>query len=443
MPTSSNGGLAPQHRALRQRLAQGATWLAMEAISSRGMMVLSMMLCARWLGTEQFGKLNAIQATLMVLSGLIADAMRLTAARHIAVIGDDDPNALGRAIGFVFSFTASAGLVVAIGLYLVAPALALHVLHAPELTGGLRIGVALLFFDAINGLCIGVLIGFREFRTSALAGTVAGVSLLILVLLWARIGIDGVLWALTLASAVGVAFRTGFIRRIIQRRGVLLRMHVRGVDWRLLLRFSIPALLTGLLWAPVNWAVTVMLVNSPHGYHSLGILGVANQWFSLLLFLPNIVGTAMLPVLSAASGRGDARGLIAAVKLGVRTNLQITLPTVLVVATFSGVIMSLYGPDYKAGWPVLALIAFAAAAASMQNLFGNLLASIDQMWASVIAQVTWAAFYGLSAFLLLRLGLGATGIAMAMLIGYTAKLVHVIRCAVVMLAIPRTPSGAP
>jgi O-antigen/teichoic acid export membrane protein len=195
-------------------------------------------------------------------------------------------------------------------------------------------------------------------------------------------------------------------------------------------------LLSGLCWAPVNWLVTGMLVRAPNGYYEMGLLGVANQWFSLLLFLPNVVGTVLLPHLADAVGRGDLRAWRDTARFGIRTNLLISLPTTCAIAALSVVIMSMYGSGYESGWPVLIAVALAATAASTQNVMVNMFASADRMWDSMATQLSWSVTYLFCAFLLLRLGLGALGAAGAMLIAYLVKLsyaAHKMRIAMAQL----------
>jgi O-antigen/teichoic acid export membrane protein len=398
-------------------------WLSIEAVLSRGLTVLAMMMAAGALGTVGFGQLSAIQATLVVFSGLLADALRLTVTRQISALDCDNPE-IGRVVAFAFTTAFTASVAVSFVIYLLTPLLADHFLGSPTLTTGLRIGIIFLLFEALNGLCLGVLTGMRRFRAMALAGAVSGGLLIAFTVVGAQHGVNGMLWALVGSSAIGAVIRGTMILNTLRNSAIALRLSVTRADLNVLRRFSLPALLTGLCWAPVNWLVTGMLVHSPDGYHELGVLGVANQWFALLLFLPNVVGTVLLPHLSGAIGQRDLRAWRDTAKLGIRTNLLIAVPTTCAVAAFSVVIMSFYGAGYQSGWAVLIIVACAAATASTQNVMVNMFASTDRMWDSMSTQLSWSASYLLCTFIALQLRLGALGVAGALLVAYLIKLAH-------------------
>lgn len=413
-------------KSLWHRLLSDGTWLALESILSRGLTILAMMFAAGLLGSKAFGQLGAVQTTLIMLSGLLADALRITAARQIAVQGTDAAPEVGRIVPLVFLTTLGAGLLLIVLMYPLAPWIAAQLLGADTLTTPLQLGLILLLCEALNGVCLGILTGLREFRVMALAGGVSGISLLLLVSVGADHGVTGMVSALTGASMLGLSVRCISILKALRRLNIGLRIELHSNDINTMWRLSLPALIGGACFAPVNWLVTVMLVQSDNGHHELGLIGVAMQWFSLLLFLPNVVGATLLPHLSGAFGRGDARDLRAALWLGVRVNLLVSVPAIGIIALLSDFIMSWYGGTYAQGGPVLILFALAAGAAALQNLFTNLLASVDRMWHSLFTQITWAMTYLLCAHLSLRLELGAAGIAAAMAVACAARLLHTV-----------------
>jgi len=154
----------------------------------------------------------------------------------------------------------------------------------------------------------------------------------------------------------------------------------------------------------------------------MGVLGAANQWFSMLLFIPSVLSTVTLPIFSQRHASGEPGSMRRVLKVSVRLSLLAAVPPALAIAAASPWLMGLYGADFARGWPALALVALAAIAASTLNMLLNALGASGRMFHVLTSQLLWALAYLLSAYLLLRAGLGASAIAAAMLIGSVCRL---------------------
>jgi O-antigen/teichoic acid export membrane protein len=294
------------------------------------------------------------------------------------------------------------------------------VIAAPDLAGELRLGALLLVFTAWGSTQAGALVGLESFGLLALTSAIAGGgTVLALTAGAATFGIEGAVVALVAGSAFGGVLNHLALRRAASRAGVPLRRSFPVEELPILWRFSLPRLIMAALWLSTNWAANAMLANAPGGYAQLGLLGVAMQWFLLLLFLPNIVARVLLPVITerlSAGARDDA----------ARVTGRIALLTLIgVAAVAAGValaspwILALYGDAYRGCAWTLALIAVAAAAASPQTQLEIYFAARDQMWLNVAFGLLWAALLIVGAGLLVDLG--AVGIAMAMACAYTVR----------------------
>jgi O-antigen/teichoic acid export membrane protein len=417
---AASSALTPAWR----RMLNSGIWVAMESLLSRGTIILAMMYAASAMGSTGFGQLSAVQTTVIMLASLIADALRITGARQISAQKPEAVAEIGRIVALVFTAALGTGAILGFGTYLISPWIATALLSDAALSTPLRIGSILLFCEALNGLCMGVLIGLLKFRAMATCGAITGTCMLLLVGFGAHRGVTGMLWALTVTSALGVIVRGGYILRTLAHAKARLHIKLLRSDLYTLLHVSLPGLLTGACFAPVNWLITLMLIQSPNGYQELGLIGIATQWFSLLLFLPNVVGTLLLPQLSQAFGRSDVQELRAALQLGIRSTLLVSIPAICIITAMSSFIMSSYGSSYAGGGLVLALYALAAGAGALQNLFTNLFASVEKMWDSLSTQITWGIAYVVTTYFMLRFEFGATGVGVALVVAYLVKLVH-------------------
>jgi len=121
---------------------------------------------------------------------------------------------------------------------------------------------------------------------------------------------------------------------------------------------------------PVNWACAAMLVNEPRGYAEMGLFNAANQWFNALLFLPGILGQALLPMLSERIGLNDTARSGRMMMFSIKLNAVVAGSLVGVLAVLSPFIMGLYGPTFRNAWPVLIVVLVTAVLLSVQTPVG-------------------------------------------------------------------------
>ena len=405
-----------------RKFAADSVWAALEALGARGLGVAAMMLAARLLGTSNFGALAAVLGTATLIAGLLADSMRYTAATQIAASAAAPRVARSGIVTLVIWTTAGVAAVCALGMLVSAPLLARQVFASDSLTPALRVAAVFLFCEALGGLQQGILTGFRQFRTLAYTGVARGALLLPLVALLAGGGTVSALWAFVIAGASSVAVRAMAIAVTLKSQQLTPFAPISRAELAVLWRVSLPGLLMSLITVPTNWLGMILLVRSPGGYAQMGILGAANQWFSLLLFIPGILTTVTLPLFSQRYASGEAASLRRTLRLSVRVSLLAAVPPALLIAAASPWLMALYGADFAHGWPALALVALAAITSSTLNMLLNLIGASGRMFQVLATQIVWAGVYLLSAYVLLRHSWGASAMAAATLIGSICRL---------------------
>ncbi|HVN44309.1 MAG TPA: oligosaccharide flippase family protein [Steroidobacteraceae bacterium] len=404
-----------------RKLAADTMWVALDSLGARGLALLAMMLAARLLGVREFGELAAVLGTATLVAGLLADSMRYTAATQIAASTGATRAVRSGIVTLVIWATAAAAMLCALGMLLCAPLLARRVFAAASLEPALRVAALFLLCEALGGLAQGILTGFRFFRTLAATGLARGLLALPLVAVYGTSTVSA-LWAFVLASAAALVIRAAAIGATLRSQGLSARAPITAAELAVLWRVSVPGLMASLITVPVNWLAMVMLVRSPGGYAQMGVLGAANQWFSVLLFIPSILTTVTLPLFSQRYASGDTESLRRALGYSLRMSLLAAAPPALVVAAASPWIMAFYGPEFVRGWPALALVAVAAITSSMINMLLNLLGAAGGMFRVLASQLCWGVAYLLSAYVLLGQGLGAAAIAAAMLLGSVCRL---------------------
>jgi O-antigen/teichoic acid export membrane protein len=317
--------------------------------------------------------------------------------------------------------TLVSGVFIGISIYFLAPWMSTALLGQSYLTEAFRIGALILLLNTVGASQAGILTGFEAYRSIAFVNSIVGLLTVPLVAGGVYYyGVIGALWGM-----VGVSFMI-CVLYLIKVNSIMLRESIpRGKrpthkESRLLLSFSLPAMLMGIMIGPVNWIGGTALVKM-YGFSQMGLYSAANQWFSTLLFLPGVLTVVFLPIFSGSSGN-ESRNFQSIVTIGVKSTLLASLPLVCVVALASHLIMGFYGKEYQDAYPLLVVISFTAAVASTQNMFGNALAAVNRMWVNFFSNLLWASVYLGCAYALLLSGYGAIALCWASLAAYVFKL---------------------
>jgi O-antigen/teichoic acid export membrane protein len=408
---------------LRGRFARGAFWSVMAAVASQASNLFTGILVARMLGAEGYGELAMITSTVITVGWFAGLGAGLTATKYIAELRTKAPERAGRIIALTTTTTLASGAVVALLLTLAASELAARGLAAPHLAPVLRWSAVLMLLNVFAGVQMGTLSGFEAFRTIAWLNLAQGALHVPAKLGGAHLfGVQGVVWGMMLVAAL-MAVRTQMaVRRQCRRSGIVITTRSMSREAGVLVKFALPALAAGALAGPVTWIGNTLLVNSSNGYEEMGVFRAADQWRNLLIFLPGVLGQAILPMLSSLLGEGQlsqARKLLLATIGGLTL---ITAPVAAVLILARQPIMALYGPDFAGRGEALTLLSLAGLLLAAQTPIGQLVFASGHAWAGALMNLAWAAIFLASTSCFLAAGRGAAGLAAGYVVAFTAHL---------------------
>lgn len=397
------------------RLARGVFWSVAGTVMSRGLMLGSAVLVARMLGKNVYGELGMIRSTVGMFGLLAGFGLGLTATKHVAEFRQNDPERAGRIIGLSALVAGVTGGILACGLLIFAPLLAERTIHAPHLAGMLRIGGLILLFSSLNGAQTGALAGFEAFKTIARVELSVGLISFPILLIGAHVGgLAGAVWALAINLGFNWLLNHLALRREAHRHRVRLVLKGCWHEVPVLWKFSLPALLASTTYGATNWACGALLVNRPDGYAEMGIYSAAYQWFNVLVFLPGLLSSVLLPVLAGQFGQGNKRQSVRASVLAIKINAVIVLPVVAFACALSPYIMRLYGNAFANGWPTLVAVLVTAAIVALQQPVTQIIHASSHMWVAFAMNCAWAVTFLVSTLVLIRFG--AFGLALAAMI---------------------------
>lgn len=407
---------------LGYRLASGAIWSISGAVISRALMLLANIIVARMLTREVYGELGIIRSTVNMFVVFAGFGMGLTATKHVAEFRQSDPARAGRIMALSSAFTFFTGALIAVILFFAAPWLAGLTLNAPHLATELRISGLILLVSAMNGAQTGALAGFEAFKTIAGINLRTGLISFPIFIAGAWLGgLHGSVWALGASMAVNWFLNHLALRKESSKHSIPFSFADCTREWPILWKFSLPAVLSGVMVSPVVWLCNAMLVNQPGGYGEMALFDAANQWRAAILFVPGMLGQIVLPMLSSLNGPGEQAKYLKVLKINVLTNGGTALVVSIPIALAAPWIMKTYGSDFETGRSILVCLAFSTVIMSINNIVGQSIASKGRMWIGFFFNALWAATLLFASHILIRGGHGALGVAMANLFAY---LVH-------------------
>ncbi len=398
------------------RLAHGAFWAVFGAAISRLIQLAASVVVARLVGKDHYGELGIVQGTVGMFGMFAGFGMGLAATKYIAEFRNKNQNKAGNIISVSFLGSLLASLFFAVLLLLLSPWLAVHSLNNPSLVGLLRISSLLLFLNAMNSTCIGMLSGFEAFKAISNINWISGIftfPLCVVMTCWW--GINGAVIGMIIGGVFNYWLNVTGLRKETARFKIPFRFWPRKPDWGIFWKFNVPSVLSGAILSPTNWICGVMLVNTVNGYSEMGAYSATNQWFAALMFLPTLLGQASLPVMSERISSKNINQIKKILKISMVINLVLVTP-LLLLSFISPLIMGLYGKGFSEKWLTLVFTLFTAWVVAILTPIGQLITAIGNFWPLFIMNIAWAIVF--IAFSRLWLIHGSEGLAGARLFAY-------------------------
>lgn len=387
--------------------------------------MLSSIAVARALGQERFGALGIVTGTVAAFQGFAGVGLAATATKYIAEYRHSDPARTGRILALSETVGIASGVILGGLLLLFAPEIASRALADPGVAPMLRISSIAVLFGAMNGAQGGAIVGFQAFRTMAAANLAVGVVTVPLMVGGALLdGVEGAVWGFSASFVVSWLVNNYAVDRLAREGRIPRTFRGASHEFRILWAFSVPAVLSAILIAPVNWACSALLVNEPGGYAQMGLFNAANQWFGAMIFIPGVVAQVILPALAERMGKNEHANARRVMFGAMGVNVVVTVPLVVIGVLMARQVMSLYGAAFVAGSATLAAVLVAGALVAVQGPLAQAIAASGKMWVLAAMNAGWACATLALTVALLRFG--STGLALARLGGYAIHMVWMV-----------------
>jgi O-antigen/teichoic acid export membrane protein len=245
---------------------------------------------------------------------------------------------------------------VAIGLGLLAPALAGGIFGKPAMATVLRVIAWTIPLDALFSVWISGLHGLGlTTRRAYLEQIVLPVARLVAVFGSFLLGhsVEGTLWMLNVASAVAMLAAGWLLGRRIPFWKI---SPFPLTDWREWAKYTVPSFLDALLVTSLGGSLEVLLLGIFASETTVGIYSVVLRLKFIIKMPMTAFNDALAPLISEAHSQNDRRRLEFLFRSATRWVIVIGMPLALAFILFGPTILSIFGAEFQVGYTALVIV---------------------------------------------------------------------------------------
>lgn len=367
-------------RVSEKSLLRNMSWLTLMSGIERVAAVLQTILIARALGITDYGVYGLVFGTIGLTASVAGLQMGLTATVFVARFRDTEKPKAAYVITFVNRF----GLAVALSFLLCtipfAGPIAEWLIGPSGSAASIVAGCLLVAFSIIGGVQDGVIQGFEDFRSTALARLATTVITLVCIYpVGIEFGLLGAMAVVLLGLIVKFALLGHKLGWHLRQNGLPAKgAGLRGRD--LMWGFSIPSMLVSLLVGAAGWGGTLVLSRQANGFDALAVVNTGLQWRGPIFLLTSAISSVAIPAISrhyqvanhAAIGRMHQQVLFFSGGFALLASLAL-----IVLSPF---ILLLYGRGFADGTYIFSLVVASAVPQVIAGAYLQHLVAKGQMW---------------------------------------------------------------
>jgi len=412
-------------RFANSQLFQDSMWALIGSVLGKGLSLLAGIAVARFLGKEAYGEYGMIKNTLVQIAIFSTLGLGYTGTRYIASAISEDVDLVKRYVKIIYQLSFIASFILAVCTFCFSQEIANYI-DAPETSFAFRLTAFIVIANAVNTAQIGILSGFKAFKTIANNNVLGGVVTFVLsVLLTYFYSLDGALIALLISMMFNAFINMLSIKTAVKAYPSTIVDDTKGL-YKDLISFSIPVALQESLYSVVGWAMSLLLIKMAN-YGELGLYTAAAQWSSIVLFVPGVLKNVILSHFSSSPNHFIMR------KRMLLINFFATFVPFLIISACSSFVSRFYGQTF-ATLPLVLIISCA----------GSIFSSISSViiYEFIAKKKTWFVFFArfirdLSILGLSYLLLSHSGISGAVAISSSSVVVYALFMVFLLLAIKR------
>lgn len=392
-------------------------WTIFGSIFTQLLTLVTFYFVARILNVSEYGEFALVRSTIFMFTIFVGYSLGITATKCVAEYNNTDNEKTGKIVGLTLKIAFFAGLIIGLFVLIFAPYISIYSFNSNYLTQELRISSIILFFSSLNGALNGILAGFKCFKIIAKINFFSSFIIVFTIPVFSiYFGLNGAMFGLCLNSVILLLFNYYYVNVTLKSNFIKLEFKDTRSLFGILHKFTLPALLSGIMGGPVTWICNSMLVRQPNGLENIAVFDVAYQWRNAVLFFPVLLGQVILPYFT--SSVSDSNTFRKMFRANIILNFAFSIIVATIISLFAKIIMSMYGVKYEEGYILLIILVFTTVLNSVNSVVGQAIASKGKMWVGFYLNLVWGSTLILSTYLFLELGYSSIGLSISYLISY-------------------------
>lgn len=401
----------------RNRYLTGTFWMVVGTSIAQASTFITMIVAARVLGSEIYGRFGMIQSTQSLFLLVAAASTGMMNKRWVGENRDRDPNFAGEIIGFSTTIVWISALTLGSFLFIFSPWISEELLKNSGIVLELRIAAILLIFSALNEPQIGTISGLEEFRKIAFINFIRSVITFIFILLGVYLWkLPGMIGGMTIVAAIVWLVSGIYLKHSLNQSKIIITYSNVRKFKNIFLSFNLPNLASGIVPFFTFWVIRAILVQYPNGYIELGIFTAVEQLITIISIIPGQMNNVSQPILSNIYASNKRTQFKKAAISNTVLPVFIAFVLSVLVLLISPILVRIYGPTFTGLTPVLVIMCFVGVLRVFGGSVGVFLVTFNKMWISFGINIIWGIILIGSAYLFAPTG--AKGLAYANLLAY-------------------------
>ena len=387
-----------KHRLLNSKLFKDSFWAVFGNGLGNFLLLVAGIIIARLLGKDLYGEYGMVKTTMFHIASFSTLGLGFTSTKYIADAISNSPNKLREIIKTSIGTTLGFSTFLCILLFVFAGTLADYI-NEPQAASAFRALGIIVVLRAINTISAGVLAGYKSFKAIGINSVISGCVLLIFSsILTYKFGLVGSFIALSLSQLVNALLN--FVTVVKYFKLAEINDIGESVSKEMLL-FTVPVAIQEFSYMLATWGGTMILTK----YASLGEVGLwtaASQWYTIILFVPNLLLNVILSYLSGVSKDRNSHSRM--LKKMLLINFVCSFIPFIIVYTLAGFISSFYGATFVGLKEVIRVVTISTVLSCLSNVFHSSLLSEGRNWLLLTFRVSRDLFMIVALWLVLIRG---------------------------------------
>ena len=377
-----------------QKFVYGVIINILVAALSRIAALISAIISARLLGKVFYGQLGVINNTITLVSILSGLGLGITTIKYVSEYKDKDIDKVSRIISFSLLASLFSGIVVSLIIVIFSNYISSNLIGDPNFKKYIEISMIMVITGNFVSTQNGVIIGLELYKQLAKASIINSLALVILQpLLIYKFKLDGAIYSMIICSIINVLNNINILRAGFKKNHIKISKNNIFEGKIILYRFSLPLLLSSIITSVPVWLINARIASSTNGFSELGIFNAANQWKSLILFLPNTISQLIIPIITQKYEKKDTHSLYKITNKSSFLLICIIVPISLIIVIFSKWIMSRYGLSFKNSFNILILVVITSSILAIINPYEQIIVASDNIWGGFVTNCIWATLF--------------------------------------------------